>query len=101
MVVGKVASLSYEDKWGQGALLRVHGLETPPCLFNSLCRRNLLPRFASSLRGGGLTCFVNSISASFGKPHCQGLSNKHDSWPKCQQSLLCVTSCHISGLACT
>ena len=58
MMVGKVADLSYEDGWGRGA---------PPCLFNSLCRRNLLPGLRD--RGGGSTCFVISLYLPvLGKP---------------------------------
>lgn len=46
MVVGKVASLPMRTSGVRGALLRVHGLETPSLSFNSLWQKEPASRFA-------------------------------------------------------
>lgn len=83
MMVGNVAGPSYEDGWGQGALLRVHRLESPFLSFKQPLQKEPASRFACQKWGLSLLCHL-PLPASFGE--ALSLSNKHDSRAKCQQS---------------
>lgn len=89
MVVGKVASLSYEDKWGQGGFAEGPRAGNPLPVFLTASAEGTCFQVCLTEVGAQPALSTPYICQFRGSPFTVRLSNKHDSWAKCQQSL-CV-----------